>query len=304
MLSNNKAEVFSRGIIAGAIVLFAVSCGNKPDDDALAVVKGKNNSDIADAMQNTTLPSDAVAGCRTNNVGLPVASTPSHTKSYDAEFLHLVGTNNLPGGASFAAVELCADIVKSQDNETARRLLEQLMDMAAKQQLAEISSSKVKYGLITPRPKNSNAEYGVRPCYRQRGNHMVRLWTITRTAFDSSQSLQPAHFAEWDRVFAFFSKWTDEISDVEKSLSARASSGSVLWQSSGEEYLHGLKVNLEQAIHEMRDTGIIGETFGSNRKWLGEGLSKEQKADLSRRFSEVERYTVLPLKTPMGEPCP
>ena len=121
--------------------------------------------------------------------------------------------------------------------------------------------------------------------YRLREVWFEQLFDVVYVAFTDAQSLQKESFEHWDVLFRFFAKCNCEITSVQESLPSTDSS---CWKQSDLDkgrYLYGIKEKYKVWIHVIRDIYFAK---------LNDGLTGEQKADILRRFDELERYTLAP----------
>ena len=184
----------------------------------------------------------------------------SQSESCEAEFHRIVlGKAMTVDDIETKVNDLCNMLVKTVDEPHAVRLLDRLCDMALRQPL-----------------DSSN--------YTKRQDHLLKLWHVTLNAFVFAQSHRQESFGEWDRLFKFFNRYTDEIKIVEESLSQSSAQG-IQPNSSKEHCLIGLKGDLKIAISVMKRFFVPP---------IVNGLSDEQKSDILRRFDELERYTLAP----------
>ena len=191
----------------------------------------------------------------------PFGKAVSRKEQFIAEFERLLVCSNMTVSATeSAANKLCWEIRKIQDKTEALRLYDQLFEMAMSHDATATD-------------------------YYSRQNWYCALFYMAGQVFTFSQGLRKDSFEDWDKLFLFFKKYTDEITAVEGSLPsvdyqywkwADAKKGS---------YLRGLKGDLKMWVRVIRDFHFPK---------LSEGLSEEQKADILRRFDEVKKYTEMP----------
>ena len=178
----------------------------------------------------------------------------SQAEKYEAEFKRLVVSSNMTVRATEMSVnKLCREIDRLPDKQEALRLFDRLGELAIEQQVTETNLY-----------------------FRQ--NWFQQLWYVTLDAFGFAQLHRQESFKDWDRLFRFFKKYTDEISEVEAKYAKTKGSKEYV-------YLRGIKGDLLLAIHVMRDFGFPHMT---------QGLTEEQKADILRRFDELQKYTAEP----------
>lgn len=186
---------------------------------------------------------------------------------YELEFHRLVVSSNMSERATWSqASALCEEISKLPEAE-AIPLLDNLLEMAIDQHVTETNL------------------YHRQVWFRQ-------LFYVAGAAFCFAQGKRKDSFGDWDRMFRFFGKCTNEIVAVEQSLPSsnrRYWDASDLWKAS---YLSKIKGDFETWIHIIRDFHFPS---------LSEGLAEEQKADILRRFDDLKKYTVT---TPKSDGSP
>lgn len=190
----------------------------------------------------------------------------SRDERYKAEFERLAVSSNMTVRASASQVSaLSTEIYKLPDKRDSLRLLDQFLETAISQNVSETN-------------------------YYARQNWYRQLFYIARCSFGYSQLLRKESFESWDNLFRFFGKFTNEIVNVEKSLPVDCDK----WSDSDWEkgsYVYKLKGDLEQDIRTMRCFHFPD---------LSEGLTEDQKADIHRRFDELQTYTLTPTNFPFG----
>ena len=195
--------------------------------------------------------------------------TVSRGEKFKAEFERLVVSSNMTVSATESAVnKLCWEIHKIQDKNEKLQLYDQLFEMAMSHNVAATD-------------------------YYSRQNWYRALFYVAGHAFTFAQHLRKDSFQDWGKLFLFFKKYTDEITAVEKSL---PNTDSRYWKWADlkkESYLRGLKGDLKMWVREIRDFHFPS---------LSEGLAEEQKADILRRFKEIEKFTVMPQRDDQGLP--
>ena len=128
--------------------------------------------------------------------------------------------------------------------------------------------------------------------YLLRAAWFRQLFYVIHEAFCSAQYLQKESFGHWERLFSFFTKCTDEITSVEKTLPL---TDSRFWGRKDKDrgrYLLGIRGDFKTWVHVMRDFYFPE---------LSKGLTEEQKADILRRFDELKKYMVTPPNFPGGK---
>ena len=112
------------------------------------------------------------------------------------------------------------------------------------------------------------------------------LWSVAMNAFCFAQEKHSQDFEYWDKLFGFYAKYTDEIKAVECSQIKTYESN---------RYLLGIKDDFKMWLHVMRDLYFPR---------LSQGLTEEQKADILRRFDELQKYTAEPPDCAGGKAVP
>ncbi len=167
----------------------------------------------------------------------------------------VIGTEPKRGEkSSFHALNNLCKEIRELPKEDALQLFDKWIDMAVEQPL-------------------TNANYSARYTVLEQSFHVVLF------AFLSSLNMRESPFEHWDKVFCFYAKCTDEIKVMEEHLKGR----DYRQYRSSYIYLRSLRACLKNWIHTIR---CIFPTE------LSHGLTEEQKADILRRFNEVEKYTV------------
>ena len=196
---------------------------------------------------------------------------PTQRERYEAEIKRIVvGSNMTAFATGVAANRICNEIDKAVDAQEAIWLFDKMCDLALKQ------------------PIDAPASYNLHSSINWRLNHLHQLWRVTLDGFCFAQSHRQDSFDDWNRLFMFFRRYTDEIKVSERRISAFGNVYTTIREEE-EYYLGVLKGDLGRAVHVMRK-------FYFPR--LAGGLSEEQKADILRRFDEVEKYAELPPDAP------
>jgi len=131
--------------------------------------------------------------------------------------------------------------------------------------------------------------------YNSRSAQYYKLWFAALYSFLGVQRRQGGDFSYWDKMFQFLSKYTDEITSVEKTLPL---TDSRFWGRKDKDrgrYLLGIRGDFKTWVHVMRDFYFPE---------LSKGLTEEQKADILRRLDEVKKYTVPPSHSPFNKMIP
>lgn len=199
-------------------------------------------------------------------VATPAEKAMSRDERYKAEFKRLaVSANMTVNDTARQVCALCNEIYKLPDKGDALRLLDQFLEMAISQHVSETN-------------------------YYARQNWYRQLFYVARGSFGFSQPLRKESFESWDNLFRFFGKFTNEIVEVEKSLPSEWQK----WSRADREkaiYLYKLKGDFSQDIRTMRRFHYPD---------LSEGLAEDQKADILRRFDELQVYTLSPTNFPIN----
>jgi len=196
---------------------------------------------------------------------------PTQRERYEAEIERIVvGSNMTVFAIAMASNKICNEIDKTVGDQEAMRLFDKMCDLALKQ------------------PIDAPSSYNVHSSYNWRQCYLLQLWYVTLDAFCFAQSHRQESFEGWDRLFSFFKRYTDEIAAVEKKLPPPDRFG-WRWGTERGTFLLGIKGDLAQAVHVMRKF-YFPRLVGC--------LSEEQKADILRRFDEVEKYAELPPDAP------
>ncbi len=220
-----------------------------------------------DEVQSTSA-NDEKLSARVEKLPLaaPAEKSLSRDERYKAEFKRLAVSANMTVNDTASQVcALCNEIYKLPDKGEALRLLDQFLEVAIAQEVTKTN-------------------------YYSRQNWYSKLFYIARGSFGFSQLLRKESFESWDNLFRFFGKFTNEIVSVEKSIPSD-------WRKWSEPewdrgyYLFGFRQFFKQDIRTMRRAHFPD---------LSEGLSDAQKADILRRFDELEAYTVSPTNLPFG----
>lgn len=166
-----------------------------------------------------------------------------------------------------ASCDLCNEICKLPKEE-ALPLLDRLIEMALEQPVTNANKSAIL------------------------GKH-EDLFQIVLCSFIASQGLRENSFKEWDKVFRFFKKHTDEITAEEKLIKELdRQQDNQYYTRQHARYLHLLQVYTENWVHSTRT--VFSAT-------LSKGLTEEQKTDILRRLDEIKKYTVPPPNSPFGK---
>ena len=116
-----------------------------------------------------------------------------------------------------------------------------------------------------------------------------RFFHIAFFSFMASQSMCPNPYDHWDKMFCFFSKYTNEITAVEKDIKKHG----CLQTSRSYLYLHDLQLCTENWVYMI--TTVYRDILLDRR------LTAEQKADIIRRLDEVKKCTVPPPHSPFSK---
>ena len=215
---------------------------------------------------------DAKNGGGENPTGVvTVAEVPrelTKVERLEGECRRLVAeAGRIKGWTWSVSCDLCNEICKLSKEE-ALPLLDRLLEMAIECPVTNANSSAIL------------------------GKHKD-LFEIVLCSFIASQGLRANSFEGWDKVFRFFKKYTDEITAEEKRIKELDQPQTNLsYKYKHFRYLQDLQLHVENLVHNAR-------TVFSNT--LSQGLTEEQKADILRRFKEVEKYTVPPPNSPYSK---
>ena len=230
---------------------------------ALVATSCRRNNEVQSTSDN-----DKKLSTRAETLPLaaPIETPMSRDERYKAEFERLAVSANMTVDDSASQVSaLTTEIYKLPDKGESLRLLDQFLEVAIAQEVTKTN-------------------------YYSRQNWYSKLFYIARCSFGYSQLLRKESFESWDNLFRFFGKFTNEIVSVEKSIPSD-------WRKWSESewdrgyYLFGFRQFFKQDIRTMRRAHFPD---------LSEGLSDAQKADILRRFDELEAYTVSPTNYPFG----
>ena len=221
---------------------------------------------------NAELESNNVEGdgeCPTNAVvAVETPREPTQRERLEAESRRLViGAGQIKGWAWSASCDLCNKICELPKEE-ALPLLDRLIEMAIEQPVTNANKSATL------------------------GRHKD-LFQIVLCSFIASQGLRANSFEEWDKVFRFFAKYTDEITAEERRIKELDRPQTNLYfKYKHFRRLQDLQLYVENLVHNTR-------TVFSNT--LSKGLTEEQKVDILRRLDEVKKYTVPPPNSPYSK---
>lgn len=186
----------------------------------------------------------------------------------EAESRRLVAeAGRTKGDAWSASCNLCKEICKLPKEE-ALPLLDRLLEMAIEQPVTNANKSATL------------------------ARH-EDLFQIVLCSFIASQGLRENSFEEWDKVFRFFAKYTDEITAEKRRIKELDRPQTNLYYKYKHfRRLHDLQLYVENLVHNAR-------TVFTNT--LSKGLTEEQKADILRRLDEVKKYSVPPPDSPYSK---
>lgn len=190
---------------------------------------------------------------------------------YEAEFNRLVTDRAMNVRAVQHSVnELCEKIRESSSNEESVRLYDRLLEKATTYVVDE---------------KN----------YTYRQNWYRRLTHIAMCAFAGAQRALGNDCKYWDKMFDFFKKYAMEIESARQEYMAKDCKDGRVPYTRRSDYIRGLRSDLKGWIHVMRDLKFPR---------LSQGLTEEQKADILRRFDELQKYTAEPPDCAGGKAVP
>jgi len=214
---------------------------------------------VAAAYNGNVVGSVATAVCTNREAESEESSLEcdqSRDMRYKIEFERLVASTNLSPTETWSkSGALCEEIAKLPKAESLP-LLDLFLKMAIDRNIAETNLTL-------------------------RQVRFEQLFHITRASFCFSQGLRKESFSDWDQLFKFFKKVTDEIATVEQDLSRSERDGWRCHDARRRDYLHKLKGDFKVWVHVIQDLHFPS---------LGEGLTTEQKADVIRRFNELQQY--------------
>ena len=234
-------------LVSGSLLVLLASCQKAEEPSSIEVGVGPKHSEVVE-------PGMQMSCAVETNVVL------TKSEAYEREFRRFaLDAKERIDDVEHCINKLCNEIAKTVDEKEAIRLFDILSDMAITQRVSE---TDYYYRQIS---------------YRQ-------LWYTIMNGFVFAQYRRQESFEDWDRLFLFFKRYTDEISDVEQRMKKP---GKLNGRQRGElkSYLRALKGDLKQAIHVMRRFGF---------PYVNGKLTEEQKADILRRFEEVEKCTTMP----------
>ncbi|MCR5750368.1 MAG: hypothetical protein K6G91_00250 [Kiritimatiellae bacterium] len=226
----------------------------------LLVASCKKAEEIPSKTAGESRPHEKVESVIQPSCAVETNVVLTKSEAYEREFRRFaLGEHMTVDDVEHGVNKVCNEIAKTGDSKEAVRLFDLLGEIALTQTLL-----------------NTN--------YYKRENHLLKLWYMTMNAFVFAQYRRQESFEDWDRLFLFFKRYTDEISDVEQRMKQP---GKLNGRQRGElkSYLRALKGDLKQAIHVMRRFGF---------PYVNGKLTEEQKADIMRRFEEVEKCTTMP----------
>ena len=188
----------------------------------------------------------------------------TRTERLESKCRHLVAKTYLePGEKSMHEVilDVCKEIGELP-KEQALPLFDKWIDMAIDQPVTNVSHS-------------------------ERVRLFEQLFDIVFFAINSSRDMRTDPLDNWDILFRFYAKCTDEITAVEYRLKSQGAHqhGSLYT------YLRSLKVCFKNWVYRM-------EVVFFNM--YSKGLTDEQKADIRRRFDGLKKYMDTPPKFPGG----
>ncbi len=188
--------------------------------------------------------------------------TLSQAAKYEAEVNSLMRNLNarLEDVREIANV-LCMNISRMLDKQDALRLYDMLLEKAISYSVSDAAE------------------------YRRRQIQYEKLWFISFNAFVDAQSIDSVNTGRWDKMFCFFEKRVEEIRDIEEICRQGRGLNPTKATKQRRDYLRGIKGDLGLWLHVMRDLYFPR---------LSQGLTEEQKADILRRFDELQKYTAEP----------
>ena len=224
-----------------------------------------NKNDVELEINNV----DVARQCHTGAV--VAVETPqelTQVERLEAESRRLIAeAGRIKGWAWSVSCDLCKEICKLPKEE-ALPLLDRLLEMAIEQPVTNANKSATL-------EKHED------------------LFQIFLCSFIASQGLRANSSGEWDKVFRFVAKYTDEITAEERRIKELdRQQVNLYYKHKHFRYLQDLQLYVVNLVHNTR-------TVFSNT--LSKGLTEEQKADILRRFKEVEKFTVPPPHSPFSK---
>ena len=192
----------------------------------------------------------------------------SQADMYEAEFANMLSSTNLNSrDASKEACELCRKVRRLDD---ARLLLGRFVAM-----------------VIDAKPPEAICDVPAKDWqnYNRRAAWQEKKFFVFGSIFTDYLQVHGYAFENWEELVKFMRKYVDEILSLEKTLPSNdCSHWSRVNQRTGH-YLSTLKGSLKTWLNVAR------LSFKSD---LTQGLTEEQKADILRRFDELQKYTADP----------
>ena len=187
----------------------------------------------------------------------------NNCRKYEAEFKRLItaGKGMTVNDVQERLRSICEKIAGLSDREVALALYDDLLEMA----------------ICQPIPQSEN--------YYERQNEYTKHWFIAYNAFMAAQLMRDKDYECWDKLFRFYGKYVDEICALEDVCKCASRNDFSTASTRKLNYLKGLRGNLDVWLHVMRDLKFPR---------LSQGLTEEQKADILRRFDELQKYTAEP----------
>ena len=228
---------------------------------------------LAVATAMTSCGSDV----RNGDIALSLsAKAMSCAKIYEVEYRRVIDdTNRSERLVSKEVARICSEVCQLPRCE-ALSLLEGFQDMAI---------------MANPPPVDDSRPAWYR--YDARRMWFERMYYVFCEPFYASLRLRENPFDDWEKLFAFFGKYTDEIEAVEKSMPKTSSIECGVSTAVKGRYLRSLKEELEVRIRflrnrcpPLRDDEIMGA--------FKQRPTNEQKVELRRRFDEILEYTAPP----------
>lgn len=194
----------------------------------------------------------------------------SRAEMFEAEFRQVLeNTNGNITADCWATCDLLDKVLEIPDGESLR-VLERFLGMALATSLEPIVDFPSKYDLA-------------RPMFWAREAWFEKMFYVSRQTFYTYMQLREDPFADWDILFEFFGKFTNEFTMVEKCQPTL--------NGPKREYMLELKGKFKTFVHVVRDIDLKHHKTKPTEK---------QKAEIFRRFEELEKYVetlVPPRKT-------
>lgn len=189
----------------------------------------------------------------------------SRAEMFEAEFRRVMYTNYSAVSIK-NSIEACRatcnilDEVAKLSADESLPLLDKFMDMTLEASLDPVTNypSQYKYS---------------RPIHVTRRAWFEKMFFIARETFYASMKLRRDPYEDWDKLFAFFGKFTNEVAMVR--------SCPPIYNEEKIDYLLDIKGAFSTYVHVVRDLDL------KHHKTMP---TESQKAEIFRRFDELEKY--------------